>query len=184
MLFHALSLTRLKRSIMGVLWITGLSGSGKTTLARKIISLDQERRWIHLDGDELRKILPNGEKYDKSSRLILAAQYSNLANLISGQNHNVVVSTISLFNEIHEFNREIISNYIEVYIDTPLDKLKKRDDKEIYSKFSSENLVGLNISFDIPRNANLILKQDFDMTSLVKNAIDVISIIPSYWPKF
>jgi len=160
---------------MGVIWITGLSGSGKTTLAKKIIEVDKASKWIHLDGDELRKILNKGTSFDKVSRISLAKQYSKIAKLLADQNHNVVVSTISLFNEIHKFNRENIQNYFEVYIECDIELLRERDDKNLYSFQKKNDLMGVSIDFDVPFNPNFIIKQSFDSSSLSKLATSILS---------
>ena len=162
---------------MGVLWITGLSGSGKTTLAKKIIEVDQINKWIHLDGDQLRQILSSGNLYDRNSRLILSRQYSKIANIISAQNNNVIVSTISLFKEIHDFNRSSISQYFEVYINCKIDLLQQRDDKSLYGATKTKNLMGLDLDYDLPANPDFLIEQDFDQTQLEKWAKSILEHI-------
>lgn len=117
-----------------------------------------------LDGDDLRGVLEafDGTKnYERDSRLKFAFTYSRLCQSLNKQHINVVVSTISLFHEIHEWNREHIPGYFEVYIKTPLNELKKRDSKLIYSRFFSGDLLdvaGLDLDIDEPKNPDIVIK--------------------------
>lgn len=162
---------------MGVLWVTGLSGSGKTTFSQEVIAQTPKYRWIHLDGDLLRPILASEQKYDQTSRLNLAIKYSKLASLISSQGHNVIVSTISLFKEIHEWNKTNIDNYFEVFIEVDIQNLQNRNNREIYSKTSGKNVVGIDLEFSKPFEPNLIFKQNFDILFLKNNIKPILSKI-------
>lgn len=165
-----------------VVWITGLSGSGKTTLAREFVSLlrSSGENVVLFDGDELRKVLSfdksNDKIFSRQSRLNLATQYSNLCKLISSQGVTVVIATISLFNEIHQWNRLNLPNYFEVYLDVPLEILRKRDPKGIYKNFDEKRLdqiVGLDLEFDTPTSPDLTFKHA-DGVSAESNAIAML----------
>ena len=146
-----------------VIWITGLSGAGKTVLAHeliKLISITGEPV-IHLDGDRLREIFGvverNSQNYDRNRRLGLAMQYSKLANVLGSQGFTVVVSTISMFNEIYDWNRTNLPNYFEVYLKIPLDELRQRDPKNIYNQYDRgiiKNVAGLDLLVDEPLTAD------------------------------
>ena len=150
----------------GVIWITGLSGSGKTTLAKKLV--EQYRRHgylpIHLDGDDLRLIFETTHRYDLASRLSLAKMYSRLANLLARQGHLVIVSTISMFHEVHANNRQN-EFYCEVYIESDVGTLKKRNIRHIYEnpEGTEKNcVVGNDIEPEIPISPHLKISIDFD----------------------
>ena len=138
-----------------VIWITGLSASGKTTLATAIT---QSLRVsgnpaIMLDGDVLRECLDVKKQNSRSDRKKLAYTYSRLARMLSDQGITVVVGTIALFKEIHVWNRENIKGYFEVFLDVPIEELKKRDPKGIYRKYFNgeiKDVAGLDISVDYP----------------------------------
>ena len=105
-----------------VIWITGLSGAGKTTLAKEIVNqlTTENIEPILLDGDQLREIFIDStnqaiSSHDRSSRLTLALKYSGLARLLSEQGFWVIVATISLFKEVHDWNRKNLKNYYEVF---------------------------------------------------------------------
>ena len=148
-----------------VFWITGLSGSGKTTLGKQLYKSikKDENNTIHLDGDELRKILNFEKRYDVKSRKNVAKTYSKICKKISEQNVNVIISTISMFHSIRSWNKKNIRNYIEIYIMVPKQKLFDRDDKNIYKKFSEgkiKNVVGMDICFEEPKNPDIIINDE------------------------
>lgn len=149
-----------------VIWITGLSGSGKTTLATQIYSELNIRKIpvILLDGDEIRKILNSKNSFEldmeRSARLEVAFKYAKLCKYLSDQNFIVIISTISLFKEIHLWNRDNISNYYEVFLDVPIELLIKRDSKNIYSDFQKgirKNVAGMDLKVDFPSNPDRIV---------------------------
>lgn len=149
----------------GVVWITGLSGSGKSTLANNLTKFLKSKSYpvLMLDGDELRSVFGDNKNFDYDSRLALSRKYSKLCKIISEQNFLVVIATISMFSEIHRWNRKNIKNYLEVYLKVPLSELKKRDSKKIYSKFYSgklKNVAGLDLPVEEPKNSDLFFNFD------------------------
>ena len=165
-----------------VIWITGLSGAGKTTLAKEIVNqlATENKEPILLDGDQLREIFIDSTNqaisaHDRSSRLTLALKYSGLARLLSEQGFLVIVATISLFKEVHNWNRKNLKNYYEVFLDTPIEELKKRDSKKIYSRFFGNeisNVAGLDIEVDQPKSPDLLVP--FDPNRSVQSVADII----------
>lgn len=150
-----------------VIWITGLSGAGKTSLAKKLaIELGSRgERFIRLDGDELRDVFDlNNEltnSYNAESRKRIALSYSRLSRLLSAQNIIVIISTISLFESVHIWNRTNLPNYLEVYIKVPTSELVKRDPKGIYGSYfegKSSNVTGLDVAFDEPVNPDILIE--------------------------
>ena len=140
-----------------VYWVTGISGSGKTTFAN-ILKKELEEKNIDsilLDGDEIRELLNKKYDYTKDDRLAVAKIYSKLAKLISEQGVTTIVSTISLFNEIHEWNRENISNYKEMLIMRDMGDILKDDKKLVYKK---NNVVGNEIQAEYPKNPEFIVE--------------------------
>tara|TARA_B100000989_G_scaffold296238_1_gene279052 strand:+ start:1844 stop:2368 length:525 start_codon:yes stop_codon:yes gene_type:complete len=163
-----------------VIWITGLSGSGKTTLAKSVYSEITELRKnvILLDGDKLREILSLKKNYDRNSRLKIAMIYSKLCKHLSDQGIIVIISTISLFKEIHAWNRENIKNYYEIFLDIPLEELKKRDMKKIYTNSAnkSNNIAGVDIDVDFPEKPDfkINLKNQNEKRNLASQIIENI----------
>ncbi len=142
-------------------WITGLSATGKTTLSKLLVDSFRAsgKVVVHLDGDELRQVLSD-EAYTREERIALGMRYSRLCRLLINQGIDVVISVIGLFKELHRWNKENIPNYIEIFIDTPLEELKKRDPKDIYKRFTSgkiKNVAGLDLKVDCQAIRQLIL---------------------------
>ena len=107
-------------------WITGLSGSGKTTLAKKILKFITNKygQTIIVSGDDIRKIF-DYEKFDKNSRLKYALSYCKLCKLITEQGTNVIISTVSMYHRIRNWNKKNIKNYLEIYIEADIENLIK-----------------------------------------------------------
>ena len=150
-----------------VIWITGLSGSGKTTLAKAVSSYltSINKPSILLDGDQLRTVLAAKEysevNHSRAARLELALRYSRLCQLIVKQNIITIISTISMFKEVHLWNRKNLPSYIEVYIKVPISELRRRDPKNIYKAFDKgeiKNIAGIDLEVDEPINPDLLLE--------------------------
>lgn len=146
-----------------VVWITGLSGAGKTSLALEVTTRLRAagQSVVMFDGDDLRLIFdltPNDKQsYRREDRLTLAARYSRLCRLISEQDTTVVIATISLFGEIHRWNRENLPGYFEVFLNVPLSELRRRDNKGLYSRVAAgeiSNVAGVDVAADFPTNAD------------------------------
>ena len=139
-----------------VIWITGLSGAGKTTLARALLPLLPQPRLL-LDGDALREALALlGGGYERADRLKLALTYARLCLLAAGQGQQVVCATISLFHEVHQWNRENLPGYFEVFLDFPPESLLARDYKNVYQE-GDETVMGRGMPPECPLAPDLRL---------------------------
>ena len=171
----------------GVIWITGLSGSGKSTLAFELVRTLREggESVVALDGDELREVFglssTNVKSHGREGRLDLAMQYARLCFMLSRQGLTVVIATISLFREVHAWNRSNLHNYFEVYLKVPIEELRGRDPKGIYKQFDAgelKNVVGLDLSYDEPEVPDWIV--DFEPNSNVSSQVsDLLKVINS-----
>lgn len=142
-----------------VLWITGLSGAGKSTLARALCA--RLPRSILLDGDDLRTVLgATTSAFDRAGRLGLAKTYARLCALLAGQGHTVIIATISLFHEIHAWNREHLPGYLEIFLDVPDEVRRMRDPKGLYAAEragSVRQMAGAETPVDFPKAPDLVL---------------------------
>jgi adenylylsulfate kinase len=166
-------------------WITGLSGAGKSTLA---VELTQKLRAlgdavVMLDGDELRQVFgavaTNTQNHGREARLALAMQYAQLCRVIASQGLTVVIATISLFKQVHEWNRINLPGYFEVYLKVPLEELRRRDPKGIYRRYDIGDLAdvaGLDLSVDEPAAADWVVEYapDQSVQTLANNLIGVL----------
>lgn len=143
-----------------VYWLTGLSGAGKSTLCRLLT--DRLRSLGHavvmLDGDEIREVMHAENVHSREDRLDLAMRYAKLCRMIASQGIDVAIATISMFKEVHAWNRQNIPGYIEIYLHVPLDELKRRDPKRIYERASRgeiTNVAGVDLQVDEPADPHI-----------------------------
>lgn len=149
-----------------VIWITGLSGAGKTTLAKALLPL-LPGPVLWLDGDDFRQVVaPVAGGYEREDRLRLSVVYCRLCLLAAGQGQTVVCSSITMFHEIQDWNRQNLPNYFEVYLDYPEEVRLARDYKNVYKPKNdglASPVVGRHIPPEAPRNPELHLT-DPDMS--------------------
>lgn len=164
-----------------VIWITGLSGAGKTTLARAL--LPHLPHAILLDGDEMREALGElGGGFDAASRKRLALTYARWARLLARQGFTVIVATISLFHEVHAWNREHLPNYLEVFLDVSEDMRRKRDPKGLYkgqARGQVSEMAGIETQVELPLCPHVHLAQD---CALKHSVAEVLCAVKSNSP--
>lgn len=116
------------------LWFTGLSGSGKTTLAQLVEHTLQERgRQVELlDGDVVRTHLSKGLGFTREDRDTNILRIGFVCSLLSRNGVVAIASAISPYRETRDQVRATIDNFIEVYVDTPLEECRRRDVKGLY----------------------------------------------------
>jgi adenylylsulfate kinase len=88
-------------------------------------------------------------------------QYAHLCRVLADQRLTVVIATISLFKEVHAWNRENLPGYFEVYLKVPVEELRRRDPKGIYRRFYAgalTNVAGLDLPVDEPECADLVIE--------------------------
>jgi cytidine diphosphoramidate kinase len=146
-----------------VFWLTGLSDSGKSTLCTMLVDYLRANGTsiIKLDGDEIRAVVGAVRGHSRDERLELALRYSRLCKLLADQGFNVAIATISMFSEVHEWNRQNLPGYCEIYLDVPMEELMNRDTKGIYGRAARNeiaNVAGLDLKVDIPKNPDITLR--------------------------
>lgn len=148
-----------------VYWVTGMSGAGKSTFARSLCSALRKlgKSAVNLDGDDLRRVVagpPIGiadggsmSVYALEARRRIAFEYAQLARLIALTGDDVVIATVSGFRDVQMWNRQRIERYVEIWIDTPRDRLIERDSKGLYSRYANgevSNLAGFDLPYEAP----------------------------------
>ncbi len=129
-------------------WFTGLSGAGKTTLARAIESeLNARNVKVEvLDGDEVRTNLSKGLGFSKDDRDTNIRRIGYVSRLLSRNGVGVISSAISPYRQVRdEVRREITADgaeFIEVYVQCPIDELAARDVKGLYKKALAGEIKG------------------------------------------
>ena len=166
---HNLSITRdLREKLNGnkgrVLWFTGISGSGKSTIANALEKKLYSRgiRTYILDGDNIRHGLNNDLGFDDAGRVENIRRVGEVSKLMVDAGIFVISSFISPF--IYE--REMVKNlflgddFIEVFINTPLDVAESRDPKGLYKKAREgiiPNFTGISSPYEKPINPNITI---------------------------
>ena len=140
-----------------VIWITGLSGSGKSTVAQRVWQSlrAQGIAAIHLDGDRLREVLGVVAAHSPGERLELARIYGRMCKMLAEQGMTVVCATISMYHAVRRWNRSHIPGYREVWLRVPLDELKRRDPKGLYTR--GNDMAGIDLPYEEPENPDLII---------------------------
>ena len=167
-----------------VIWITGISASGKSTFGKYFFKKFKKikKNTIFFDGDEFRKIFHNDIKYTLRDRDINAIRLTSLVKYVSDQKTNLIVSANITSQKFRDWCKKNVKNYFEIFIDTPIEVLRKRDYKKLYKNAFSgkiKNVVGVDIPFPEPKNPDLIIENNIetvDFSSMLKEimSLDVI----------
>jgi len=148
-----------------LLWYTGLSGSGKSTIANAV-ELKLFELGCHtylLDGDNVRMGLNKGLTFSDEDRIENIRRISEVAKLFVDAGLIVSTAFISPFSTDRTQARSIIAKdeFIEVFIDTPIDVCESRDPKGLYKKARTgeiPNFTGISSAFDVPISPEVHIK--------------------------
>jgi len=148
-----------------VLWFTGLSGSGKSTIANLVEGklLSQGRHTYLLDGDNVRHGLNRDLGFTDADRVENIRRVAEAARLFVDAGLIVLVSFISPFRSERRLARELMGpgEFIEVFVDTPLEVCMRRDPKGLYLKAKAgeiRNFTGIDSPYEEPENPELTIK--------------------------
>ena len=149
-----------------ILWIIGLSGCGKTTIGRKIYQSIKNYKpaTVLIDGDEIRKIFNhdgNSDAYNLEGRRINSERIFQLCYWLDKQGIDVICCILSIFPDHRKRNKEVFSNYKEVYLHASFDTLRER--RTLYDEALSgkiKNVVGIDIDFPPPMEPDLSFETD------------------------
>ena len=143
-----------------VLWFTGLSGSGKSTLAEYLTPILRERavKVEVLDGDVVRTNLSKGLGFSKEDRDTNIRRIGFVAGLLARNGCCGMTAAISPYAEIRDEIRAQTENFVEVYVEAPLEVVEARDTKGLYKKARSgeiKNFTGVSDPYEAPENAEV-----------------------------
>ncbi len=108
------------------------------------------------------------QSHTQDERRQLAMRYSRLCKMIASQGVDVAIATISMFREVHEWNRANIPGYVEIYLDVPKDELVRRDPKQIYARAARDelkNVAGFDFAVDVPSAPDVRIAWSADLTA-------------------
>jgi adenylylsulfate kinase-like enzyme len=150
-----------------VIWITGLPGSGKSTVARSLhafLTIEQISAVV-LDGDDLREAFNHKFGYTKEERIEVSRIYINLAKMLASQGLVVIVSTVSLFNEVFTYLETKIPTAKIVFIDANSTLLDSRNQKQL-RLLGAQSSPGVSLEVDYPNEPNFRLNGDENQEQL------------------
>jgi bifunctional enzyme CysN/CysC len=164
-----------------VIWLTGLSGSGKSTIANGV-----EKR-IHalgmhayvLDGDNLRLGLNSDLGFTPEDRAENVRRISEVAKVLVDAGLIVLVAVISPFEADRQRAKSLFDTgeFLEVYVDTPVEVCAQRDPKGLYKKANQgdiPNFTGVGQGYEIPSDPDLRLNGDGDLEDQVNKVLNLV----------
>jgi bifunctional enzyme CysN/CysC len=152
-----------------VVWFTGLSGAGKSTIAQ---ALERElfNRAMHtcvLDGDNVRHGLNSNLGFSPEDRVENIRRVSEVAKLMADAGAVVITAFISPYRMERRRAREIAlegnAEFIEVFIDAPLEVCETRDPKNLYKKARAgeiRDFTGIDAPYEAPEDAEIVVRTD------------------------
>lgn len=147
------------------IWLTGLSGAGKTTIAVLLESKLRERnvRVERLDGDTVRQGLTRDLGFSKEDRDKNIERVTFVSKLLSRNGVGVLASFISPYREARQNVREETTNFIEVFVDAPLEVCIERDVKGMYAKAIAgeiKEFTGISDPYEVPESPEITVNTD------------------------
>ncbi len=145
------------------LWFTGLSGAGKSTISTMVALRLRERglRVELLDGDVVRTNLSKGLGFSKEDRDENVRRIGFVCELLSRHGVIAIAAAISPYRAIRDEVRAKTANFVEVYVECPLDTLVQRDVKGLYKKALAgeiDNFTGVSDPYEPPLNPEVVVK--------------------------
>lgn len=149
------------------LWFTGLSGAGKTTISQQVEAKlrAQGYKLEVLDGDIVRTNLTKGLGFSKEDRDENIRRIGFVSHLLTRNGVIVVVSAISPYRAIRDEVRAKIGNFVEVFVNAPLNVCEDRDVKGLYQKARSGEIkmfTGISDPYEAPLNPEIECRTDLE----------------------
>ena len=165
-----------------VIWFTGLSGSGKSTVANALEQQLFERKikTYILDGDNIRTGLNSDLDFTEEGRVENIRRIGEVANLFVEAGLVTLSAFVSPFKEDRERVRATVGadNFIEVFVDCPLEVCEERDVKGLYKKARAgiiKNFTGISSPFETPDHADVVVHTDKE--TLEESVLKVLRVV-------
>lgn len=147
------------------IWLTGLSGAGKSTIAQ---ALEEQLRSRAIpvevvDGDVIRTTLSKGLGFSREDRAANIARIALVCSLLSKHGVAAISAAISPYADDRAAAREQIGNFIEVFVDAPLEVVKARDVKGLYAKAERGEIAhftGVSDPYEAPASPDVVVRTD------------------------
>lgn len=172
---------KLKHQEARCLWFTGLSGSGKSTIANLLEKrlLAEGKHTYILDGDNVRHGLNRDLGFTEADRVENIRRVAEVAKLLVDAGLIVIVAFISPFRSEREMARGLFEpgEFIEIFVDTPLEECERRDVKGLYAKARRGELVnftGIDSAYEPPPTAEIHLRT---MEMSPESCVDRVTVL-------
>jgi bifunctional enzyme CysN/CysC len=160
----------MKNQTPRVLWFTGLSGSGKSTIANEVekqLALMNRHKFL-LDGDNVRHGLNKDLGFTEADRIENIRRIGEVARLMTDAGLVVLTAFISPFRAERQLVRDMLPDgeFIEIFVDTPLEIAEARDVKGLYKKARAgelKNFTGIDSPYEPPEDPDIVVNT-VDMT--------------------
>jgi len=158
------------------IWLTGMSGAGKSTISEKLIErLRSENARVELlDGDIVRTNLSQGLGFSREDRDTNIRRIGFVSRLLSRNGVVVIVAAISPYRETREEVKKTIHNFLEVYVECPIEVLANRDVKGLYKKAIAGEVgsfTGISDPYEPPLDPDVTVRSDRET---VEESVDKI----------
>ena len=165
-----------------ILWFTGLSGSGKSTVANVVESklLELNKHTYLLDGDNIRMGLNRGLGFSDADRVENIRRIGEVSKLFVDAGTIVLTAFISPFQKERDAVRDLveIDEFIEVFVDAPLEVCESRDPKGLYKKARSgeiPNFTGISSPYEAPKKPEIhIININISIEDAAQQVIDYL----------
>jgi adenylylsulfate kinase len=181
--WHNQSITKEKRLTLlnqkpCILWFTGLSGSGKSTIANavELELFKRGRKTYLLDGDNVRHGLNKDLGFSEQDRIENIRRIGEVAKLFVDSGLIVLTAFISPFKSDRQIARSLVKydEFIEVFIDTPLEVCEQRDPKGLYKKARDgaiKNFTGISSPYEAPEDPQIHIKTE---EHSIEECVDIV----------
>ena len=167
-----------------VIWFTGLSGSGKTTLASMLEKRLFELNYFCqiLDGDNVRSGINKNLRFTDEDRVENIRRIAEVSKLFMNCGIILLCAFISPTNEMRKMAKDIIGeeDFLEIFVDTPLEVCEQRDPKGLYKKARSgeiKNFTGISAPFEAPEKPFIkVDNTDPDLDNTIREML--VKILP------
>jgi adenylylsulfate kinase len=187
-ILHNFNITKKDRNTLNrhasfLIWFTGLSGSGKSTIANALeVELYKNNiRTYVLDGDNVRQGINKNLSFSAPDRTENIRRIAEIANLFIDAGMVTLASFVSPYQKDRDDIKKIVgsTNFIEVYVNTPLETCELRDVKGLYKKARTgeiKNFTGINAPYEAPKDPTLeINTEQLRVDQSVIKIMDVIN---------
>lgn len=164
---HNFQITREQRSALKnhnscLLWFTGLSGSGKSTVANAVEQrlFEMNVHTYTLDGDNVRKGINNDLTFAPEDRTENIRRIAEISNLFVDSGIVVLAAFVSPYKKDREMIKNTVKdvNFVEIFVDTPIEECERRDVKGLYAKARKgliKDFTGVNAPYEVPENPDI-----------------------------